>query len=770
MIPKNLPDSFARSVAASYLGRPVSTPSTAKPDPEASRRTAGFYEQARHAPHDPAVAASYAALKRETKAQYEHLLKSGVRLEPWTKPGQPYANSDEMMQDARGNKHLYFFTGGDMPKDHPLAEEALPGLTYNDLFRAVHDYFGHAMHGHQFGPTGEYRAWADHADMFSPEARPALSAETHGQNSWVNFGPHSHLPVTQRPYAEQKAFLLPQEHQPVKIKLLRAFEAHRLDYTNPQGVRRQRTVVSRMDPIDIHRRLTAAGHVIHSLTPATGAQAQQPRVRRESRVEAIDGPRPPKATDWRPGLEPPAKLSRPTAKQLQGASTHAAFRGTALAYHLAKLAKYARDRYGAKANPLLLQIRSILAGKGHTDLKRFGDRVNPFAAVGRYLDQYAGLSVPEALHGFGDKFNWETADRRHALDAALYSFIHDVHAKGDSNKADKAVREINVRLASLPDEKRREITAKLAKHLKGQQYVNGDSHGELLSSLGRLATYAKDREMVRSEADDARDQALRSHLESKGLTAAGLLENIDQNRAHSEQLTSALAKAAGTRGTHEQHLESLRRLMSKPAEAASHVGWRKWFESAKRWVHTPGGKATVQKRADPLRLAKRREPRGIANKYIKEARENKDSRRAAMEPPMSEQTKTLLAAGAPHYAVGDSITEAGHDYHGSVMADAIHAGHIVPFGSPTPGGFDVPAYPLEGHMRIGITRTADGTLARTLAIHEPGGKIHLAYAPATDHQLLEMVRHLGNVVTINRAKQLLAAGRLHGWAGTGGNG
>ena len=42
-----------------------------------------------------------------------------VTLEPWTGQGQPYQNSQEMAQDAR-NGHLYFFTGGDFPKDHLL--------------------------------------------------------------------------------------------------------------------------------------------------------------------------------------------------------------------------------------------------------------------------------------------------------------------------------------------------------------------------------------------------------------------------------------------------------------------------------------------------------------------------------------------------------------------------------------------------------------------------------------------------------------------------
>lgn len=192
-------------------------------DEALSRRTAAAYEKAKHLPQHPKVKASYDAMKREVKAQYDFLEKNGVKIEPWTREGQPYANSAEMSRDAIGNKHLYYFPtkngygqGQKDPQEHPLLEEVpdRPGVTYNDLFRAVHDYFGHAVKGHQFGPRGELQAYGEHARMFSPLARLALAAETHGQNSWVNFGPHSGLPVKERPYAEQKATILPKNAVP----------------------------------------------------------------------------------------------------------------------------------------------------------------------------------------------------------------------------------------------------------------------------------------------------------------------------------------------------------------------------------------------------------------------------------------------------------------------------------------------------------------------------------------------------------------------------
>ena len=60
-------------------------------------------------------------------------------------------------------------------------------LLINDVFRAIHDFYGHAELGNSFGPKGEENAWNIHARMYSPEARKAMTTETRGQNSFVNF-------------------------------------------------------------------------------------------------------------------------------------------------------------------------------------------------------------------------------------------------------------------------------------------------------------------------------------------------------------------------------------------------------------------------------------------------------------------------------------------------------------------------------------------------------------------------------------------------------
>lgn len=188
-----------------------------------ARQTADQFDKQQHEPNNPDVAASYAQLKADTLSQYNHILNNDhVTLSPWTHAGQPYANSAEMINDIAKNKNLHFFTGGDIPSDHPMAERHSNGLTYNDMFRAAHDFFGHSAMGNQFGPRGEENAWLAHSRMFHPIAIPAMTAETKAQNNWVNFGKHLRDPngsipkqgetgfihPSDRPYAQQKATIM----------------------------------------------------------------------------------------------------------------------------------------------------------------------------------------------------------------------------------------------------------------------------------------------------------------------------------------------------------------------------------------------------------------------------------------------------------------------------------------------------------------------------------------------------------------------------------
>ncbi len=164
---------------------------------------------------NPAVSRAYAALGREVQAQWDFAKAQGMTMEPWTKPGQPYQTSTEMAADVKNNRHLYFYTGGE---PHPaLGTKDAAGLAVNDKFRAIHDYFGHAAGGYGFGARGEENAWRAHSQMFTPEARRAMTTETRGQNSFVNFGRHNYnndgslknIPAKDKPFAPQKVALLP---------------------------------------------------------------------------------------------------------------------------------------------------------------------------------------------------------------------------------------------------------------------------------------------------------------------------------------------------------------------------------------------------------------------------------------------------------------------------------------------------------------------------------------------------------------------------------
>lgn len=178
-----------------------------------SRQIADHYHQAPHAPGSRPVRQAYDAMRRDVLDQYRFLQDAGVDLEPWTREGQPYANSREMRDDALGG-HLHYYLGGDFPEDsliHTPSPVRSHGHThtYNDLFRAVHDFFGHALYGNQFGPRGEEHAWRTHKHMFSPEAVPAMSFETRGQNSWVNFGPHLRRPDGSIPGPGEMGYIAP---------------------------------------------------------------------------------------------------------------------------------------------------------------------------------------------------------------------------------------------------------------------------------------------------------------------------------------------------------------------------------------------------------------------------------------------------------------------------------------------------------------------------------------------------------------------------------
>ena len=168
---------------------------------ERATKIAEAYESMEHRPNDPEVKEAYDTLIDETIDQYEEILQSGYEME--INNEDSYGNSKEMIEDLRERKRMKVFSTesgfgsdgitDDMRRNNPMLAKTkykdangIP-LLVNDIFRFVHDFFGHAKLGNSFGPLGEENAWNVHSQMYSPIARKALTTETRGQNSWVNF-------------------------------------------------------------------------------------------------------------------------------------------------------------------------------------------------------------------------------------------------------------------------------------------------------------------------------------------------------------------------------------------------------------------------------------------------------------------------------------------------------------------------------------------------------------------------------------------------------
>lgn len=199
------------------------------------RRVAMTYELVNHAPEDPNVKAAYTALKEEVLLQFEYMVESGITIKPFQKEGQPYQNSTEMMREVASTDTLYVFLtkngyGSDRnpPSDHPMLEYSgieIDGarFCYNDLLRAVHDYYCHYLFKTDFSVTGECMAALMHLSLFSKTAGLAAFSEVVGQICWFYYGTHllddsfkipqkgssAYLPLGVRPYPKQKAVILP---------------------------------------------------------------------------------------------------------------------------------------------------------------------------------------------------------------------------------------------------------------------------------------------------------------------------------------------------------------------------------------------------------------------------------------------------------------------------------------------------------------------------------------------------------------------------------
>lgn len=166
-----------------------------------AKKISDAFDAMEHDPNNPEVKEAYSAMAKETLDQYEMIIGKGYKVT--INNTEPYDNSSDMIDDLRNNKNMNIFSTesgfGDDPitdqqrKENPLLKDSGfkdsngQTLLVNDVFRFVHDFFGHAKLGNSFGPLGEENAWNVHSAMYSDVARKAMTTETRGQNSWVNF-------------------------------------------------------------------------------------------------------------------------------------------------------------------------------------------------------------------------------------------------------------------------------------------------------------------------------------------------------------------------------------------------------------------------------------------------------------------------------------------------------------------------------------------------------------------------------------------------------
>jgi hypothetical protein len=149
-----------------------------------ARNIAQEYEAAPE--FDKSAVPAFKKFGEETERQFDFLTRpksrGGLGINVEVSEDDPYKRARDMMEDIRHNARLRVLstasTGG-----HPYLTN-----DQNNMFRAVHDAFGHAATGRGFDPHGEEAAYRSHVSMFTPLARDAMTTETRGQNSALNFG------------------------------------------------------------------------------------------------------------------------------------------------------------------------------------------------------------------------------------------------------------------------------------------------------------------------------------------------------------------------------------------------------------------------------------------------------------------------------------------------------------------------------------------------------------------------------------------------------
>lgn len=138
-------------------------------------RIARAYEALPTMTLDVATLRAFDALRDEVREQFAFLTKVlGVHV--MASEHDPYPSVHDVVSDLHERRLRVLATRS--TGSHPYF-----GDDDNDMFRAVHDAFGHASTGRGFDRHGEEAAWAVHSAMFTSGAQSALATETRGQSA-----------------------------------------------------------------------------------------------------------------------------------------------------------------------------------------------------------------------------------------------------------------------------------------------------------------------------------------------------------------------------------------------------------------------------------------------------------------------------------------------------------------------------------------------------------------------------------------------------------
>lgn len=168
-----------------------------------TREIADTYQAIAPNAYPHATAHAYHKLQTALRAQFD-ILSAFVDVR--TSDTDPYPDSAAMFQDIARNRALTVYTSAELPAGHPMSDLAIAGdspLSWNTVFRAVHDGLAHYPGRHSFGARGEWRAFQAHARLIGDSdvsALHALFTETITQNAWYQV--HGM-------FAPQKSVLMP---------------------------------------------------------------------------------------------------------------------------------------------------------------------------------------------------------------------------------------------------------------------------------------------------------------------------------------------------------------------------------------------------------------------------------------------------------------------------------------------------------------------------------------------------------------------------------